>query len=33
MLVLKRFIDTVMGHVMAEVVSCQLLTTEGCVYS
>jgi hypothetical protein len=31
--VLKCFIDTVMGHAMAEVVSCQPLTTEARGYS
>ena len=30
---LKCFVDTVMGHAMAEVVSCQPLTTEARVYS
>lgn len=30
---LKCFIDTVMGHAMAEVVTCQPLTTEAWVYS
>jgi hypothetical protein len=31
--VLKCFVDTVMGHAMVEVVSCQPLTTEAWVYS
>jgi len=31
--VLKFFIDTVMSHAMAEVVSCQPVTTEARVYS